>query len=72
MGKSKSRKELSRLIVNLMDLPPGKDSENYFSKGQLSALVVKITEMKQQNENMSKQLATMTERAFDDTGSPKS
>jgi len=47
-----SRDELVRRIINTAGLPPGKDSENYFTKEQLEVLYLKIVELKDNKQEL--------------------
>jgi len=60
-----SRDELVRRIINTAGLPPGKDSENYFTKEQLEVLYLKIVELKDNKQELIEQVATLTERILD-------
>jgi len=57
-----NRTRLTRLIVSLAKLPASTKSLNYFSIEQLQALSTHLTELREQNEEMTQQIATLTKK----------
>ena len=59
------RNDLICKVIHAAELPPGKDSENYFTREQLEKLYATIIELKIQNKELSEQIITLTERVLD-------
>jgi len=59
------RNDLICKVIHAAGLPPGKDSENYFTREQLEKLYATIIELKIQNKELSEQIITLTERVLD-------
>lgn len=66
------RQELIRKVIHVAGLPPGKESDNYFTKEQLEVLHSKFAEMKLVIHELSEQVATLTERILDNDRSESS
>jgi len=65
MSNSKlKRNELIGRIVLLSRIPPGKNSDGYFTKEQLKALYLWMMEQNQQIDTLSKQIQAIAERVL--------
>lgn len=65
MPTKRSREELTSLIVQLAKLPPGSDTDGYFSKEQMEQLAIKLSEMTAHIDRMAGHIANLTGKLLD-------